>query len=653
MRLYRILSRAKLFSTLSLLVLLVLCLTFFWSARDVMADLPFLGGQGEARSLAVSQGALVDLTPWRTARALAELAATVEESEYAREAERLADHEVDQAFASALRQASAQRHLLTGTALTLSQKLAQFQKIVKEDQARVQSLTQAANRSSSSAPNHSTVTVADDLDIAKAQLGLDSDELADAQQDFARAVGDQRSRIQQELAAHESAMREYDAQAGKKTQVAAVPTQRYSALLRRLKAWIDQRTRCQLIQQASREATADAIALTAQHDQLASSANTVSSARTQISFQPAADAVSDSTSGKAAKLTALRDRTAQCQLLSIYDDRIQTEQQQAAVYDKWSAHLILQHRITLHLLLQSFALIAFILICVIIFDALVHHLVDRPTLDRRRMQTLRMIFKLGIRLFGVLLILLVMFGSPSQMPTILGLSTAGLTLVLQDFIIAFFGWFVLMGKKGIRVGDWVEINGVGGEVVEIGLFRTAMLETGNWTDKGHPTGRRVTFINSFAIKGQYFNFSTIGQWMWDEIRVSIPAADDTHAIIELIHKAVLKETEKDARLAEQEWKSVTRQNGLSQFTAGTAVDMRPGASGIDIIVRYITRASDRFEVRNRLYQCVIDLLHKPLTPRTQLDLAQPAQHMPAPSDERVLQKPLRYAAAETELTRTP
>ena len=59
-------------------------------------------------------------------------------------------------------------------------------------------------------------------------------------------------------------------------------------------------------------------------------------------------------------------------------------------------------------------------------------------------------------------------------------------------------------KNGIRAGDWVEINGVGGEVVEIGLFRTALLETGNWTDKGHPTGRRVTFINNFAITGQYF-----------------------------------------------------------------------------------------------------------------------------------------------------
>ncbi|MGI9071720.1 MAG: mechanosensitive ion channel family protein [Bryobacteraceae bacterium] len=650
----RILTRARLFSTLSLLVLLVVCLTFSWSARDVMARLPFLTGQGEPRSLAESQGALVDLSPWRTARTLAELAATVEDVEYAREAEHLADHEVYQAFASALRQASAQHHSLTGTALTLSQKFAQFQQIVKEDQSRVQSLTQAADRSSSSAPNHSTpVTVADDLDIAKAQLGLDSDELADAQQELARAVGDQRSRIQQELAAHESAMREYDAQSANETHIAAVPAQRYGTLVERLKAWIDQRTRCQLIQQATQRARADTIALTAQHDKLPGSTNTASSENMQIPFQPVADPVSDPTPDKTAKLIALRDRTAERQLLNIYDDRIQTEQQLAAVYARWSDQLLLQHRIVLHLLLQSFALIAFILICVIIFDALVRNLVDRPTLDRRRMQTLRIIFKLGIQLFGVVLILLVTFGSPNQMPTILGLSTAGLTLVLQDFIIAFFGWFVLMGKNGIRVGDWVEINSVGGEVVEIGLFRTVMLETGNWTDKGHPTGRRVTFINTFAIKGQYFNFSTTGQWMWDEIRVSIPAAHDTYAIIELIHKAVLKETEKDARLAEEEWKRVTRQNGLSQFAAGTAVDMRPGNSGIDIIVRYITRASDRFDLRNRLYQCVIDVLHKPQTPRTRLDVAQHAQSMSALSDELVLHKPQLYALADPELTRRP
>src|SRR2546421_6006616 len=43
---------------------------------------------------------------------------------------------------------------------------------------------------------------------------------------------------------------------------------------------------------------------------------------------------------------------------------------------------------------------------------------------------------------------------------------AGLTVALKDFIVGFFGWFALMRKGGIRLGDWVEINGVSGEVVD-------------------------------------------------------------------------------------------------------------------------------------------------------------------------------------------
>ncbi len=150
-----------------------------------------------------------------------------------------------------------------------------------------------------------------------------------------------------------------------------------------------------------------------------------------------------------------------------------------------------------------------------------------------------------------------------------------------------------------------------------------MLETGNWTDKGHPTGRRVTFINSFAISGQYFNFSTTGQWMWDEITVTMPPNENSYRIVELIHKAVLKQTESDARLASQEWQRLTRRNSMGQFAAASSVDMRPGVYGIDLVVRYVTRASERFEVRNRLYQSVIDLLHASVAPRTPLGELEP------------------------------
>ncbi|HEY1949148.1 MAG TPA: mechanosensitive ion channel domain-containing protein [Bryobacteraceae bacterium] len=591
---HRIFGRGRLLFSLALLALLILCLIFTWATRDALANRSFMKRQ--QKGPAAAQDTVVDLRPWQIAQALAAQAVTSEEIELARDAERLADHEVDQAFASALRQANARRPVLTGEALKLSQKLIQLQQLVKEDQARVQSLTQNGGRPAAAPANGASPTLGNDLDVAKAQLGLDSDELTDAQQDLARAVNDPRTRIQQELVAHEAAMRKYDAEAGEKSQVAVVSAGRYGSLANRLQAWSDQRSRYQSIQQAMQQAQTDAAALIAEHNELESQANAASSAG------------ADDT----AKIASLNQRAGQRQLLGIYDDRIQTQQQLAAVYDKWSAQVLLQHRIVLHLVLRSFTWIALILFCVVVLDAVVRHFVERPGLDRRRMQTLRTIFKLAIQAVGVLLILLVVFGAPSQMPAIIGLTTAGMTVALQDFILAFLGWFILMGKNGIRVGDWVEINGIGGEVVETGLFRTVMLETGNWTDKGHPTGRRITFMNSFAVKGQYFNFSTTGQWMWDEITLTVPPAADTYRIIELIHKAVLKETENDARQAEEEWKRVSRKQGLTQFTAATAVDMRPSGSGIDLIVRYITRASQRFEVRNRLYQLVIGLLHQPV-----------------------------------------
>jgi small-conductance mechanosensitive channel len=228
--------------------------------------------------------------------------------------------------------------------------------------------------------------------------------------------------------------------------------------------------------------------------------------------------------------------------------------------------------------------------------------------DARQKQTLKTVVNLGAQVLGLLLVLLVIFGVPRQMPTILGLVTAGLTVVFQDFILAFCGWFVLMGPNGIRVRDWVEIDGVGGEVVQLGLFRTWLLETGNWTAHGHPTGRRVSFLNGYAIRGKYFNFSTVGQWMWDEIKVTVPAGASIHPLIKRIYDAVVKATESDAKMAEAEWKRVTHEEGVPQFSAMPSVNLRPAGTGVDVVIRYITRAGVRVETRNQLYAMILDLM---------------------------------------------
>jgi small-conductance mechanosensitive channel len=221
---------------------------------------------------------------------------------------------------------------------------------------------------------------------------------------------------------------------------------------------------------------------------------------------------------------------------------------------------------------------------------------------------LRTVTRVGLQVTAVLFILLVVFGPPGQLGTFLGLAGAGLTVALKDFIVGFIGWFVLMGKNGIRLGDWVEINGVSGEVVELGMFHTVLLETGNWTDSGHPTGRRVTFTNSFAIEGHYFNFSTSGQWLWDELQLVLPTGQDPYPIIDAIQKKVVEATADSSKQAEREWQSAARSRDMSALTAAPAINVKPVIGGVEIAVRYITRANERYLLRAKLYQAAVDLL---------------------------------------------
>jgi small-conductance mechanosensitive channel len=165
-----------------------------------------------------------------------------------------------------------------------------------------------------------------------------------------------------------------------------------------------------------------------------------------------------------------------------------------------------------------------------------------------------------------------------------------------------------MGRNGIRLGDWVEINGVTGEVVEIGLFHTVLLETGNWTDSGHPTGRRVTFTNSYAIEGHYFNFSTSGQWLWDELQVVLPTGEDPYPIIDAIQKRVLAETQASAKEAAQELKSAAGNRDIGLFSAEPSINLKPVLGGVEISVRYITQANQRFQMRTKLNQAAVELL---------------------------------------------
>jgi Mechanosensitive ion channel len=583
-------TRTRMVIVLIMLIVLAVTLAGAFLTRGVMAYLPFLQARKGSWTGAYVPPGVVDQRPWQTAATLAALAQSAEERKLAREAERLADHEVDQAFSQSLRQASLEKPNLSGKALALQQRVTELEETIRNDQARIASLSAGAGTRPASAVSNGS-----DLEIAKAQLGLDQNELTDSIEDLARESGDQRVKLQQELAARQAAMQQYRDSASKDDgQTAVASAEQYTTFAQQLSTWRSLRNRKQLIAQAEQLARADVAALTADQARLKTEAAGLDD-----------KAVGESSSKR---IDRLRQISAQKNIQSILNDRLGAQQQLAALYGRWGEQVEIQRKIVVHLILRSLAWIAAICMLVILAGWALQLALEKMVRDPRQKQTLKTVLNLGTQLVGLLLILLTIFGVPRQMPTILGLATAGLTVVFQDFILAFCGWFVLMGPNGVRVRDWVEIDGVGGEVVQLGLFRTWLLETGNWTANGHPTGRRVSFLNGYAIRGKYFNFSTVGQWMWDEIKVSIPPGLGIHALIKEIYEATVKTTEADAKMAEAEWKRVTHEEGSPQFSAMPSVNLRPAGPGVDIVIRYITRAGVRVETRNHLFAMIVELM---------------------------------------------
>jgi len=542
------------------------------------------------RTKGTAKREVVDQRPLETASNLASQAAGSSERSFAARALRLANDEVDLAFATALRDAAAHPPPSTPETQVLVDRIQQIQGRVDADQQKIQQLKRAPKR------RHAD-QIKQQLDLAQAELSLDQDALSDAKKDLSRAGGDLQTTIQRLMEEHRAS-----AQANFTAPGSQAPGEGDSTkLFSQARSWIALHSRHKQLLAAQEEASAASAALTQARQALAA----------QITQQRAAFSAARQ-SGQArqapAALTQVQEIAEEEQNLSDFDRRVRDEEDLSGVYRDWAALVANHQQRSLNLVLRSSVLI--LLICLVAFavDHLIGRFEARLTPDRRMLRSFRFVVRFSVQVVALALILLVVFGMPGQLGTLLGLAGAGLTIALKDFIVAFFGWFALMGKNGIHAGDWVEINGISGEVVEVGVLRTVLLETGAWSDAGHPTGRKVVLVNSFAIEGHYFNFSTTGQWLWDTLEVLAPQQQDPYPIADAIQKLVAQETAANAAEAEQEWRRVAGSDALKSFSAEPAINLKPTNLGVEISVRYITRAHQRYELRARLYREVVEML---------------------------------------------
>jgi small-conductance mechanosensitive channel len=548
----------------------------------------------------------VDESPLEIARGLRHLATSLDEQTFARQAERLANHEVDLAFADALRLASSHPPTLTPDQQELLDWKDEAEDAVNADKRHLAELT----RQLAKAPDAARDALEDQLEVAKAQLELDQDEFEAASDDLERAGGDPQARLHRLRAAREVADKEFAAHPFPALAVPGRPT-----LISELRDWIHLRQKTARLEEAERLMQEKGAHLEARRTSLAQSLDESWDARAEAKSKaegfakgkPAADRGRSREDAKAT-LINLRKHMDEQRILADLGKRAQDQKDLVAIYGAWGDLAEYQADQAIHGALTRLLWILFIALAVLLLGLLLDHRF-KPKEGDQRTGALGLVLKVALQISGALAILLIILGIPAQTTTILGLAGAGLTVALKDVILAFLGWFMLVGRHGLRVGDWVEIKGVSGEVVEIGMLRTVLMETGGWSDTAHPTGRRVAFMNSFAIEGHFFNFSTSGQWMWDELKATVPSGQDPYPILEGLQKLVEAQTEANAKQAEGEWQKVTKRYRVQAFSTVPQLNVATTAGGIEVRVRYIARAHEKDAIRQRLNQAVMDLLH--------------------------------------------
>jgi len=535
---------------------------------------------------------------------------SADELPLAQEALRLGDREMDLAFAAAVSDAREHPAVLSAEAKQIQVRLQNAEKALDRDKARVEQLTAASAKATGAKKD----SLDDQLQQAKVQVELDQDEADNAKQELEDAGGEAQGRIEELIKEHEAASSVADT-----TKVNTSTPPDLHGMIHHYLRWSELHEKTTKLGQAKQEAESAAVRFTTKRAALQSNINPKTPAipdKTQSGSANGSGPPSDEKSASAPPqssadlINATKRRSSTVKALTNTDERIEDQTRLAEIYRKWMEVVKAQQGAVVHRGLRGAAIIVGILLIGIFFDSWLKSLLGKVKLDSRQAETLHAVISTALQIIALGLILLVIFGPPSQLGTFLGLAGAGLTVALKDFIVSFFGWFVLMGRNGIRLGDWVEINGVTGEVAELGMFHTVLLETGNWTDSGHPTGRRVTFTNNFAIEGHYFNFSTSGQWLWDELTLVVDSSQSPYPIVDALQKAVVEATSKSAGEAEKEWKNAAQSRNVGALSAAPAINLKPVGGGVEIAVRYITRASERYAMRSKLYQAAVNLISK-------------------------------------------
>lgn len=257
-------------------------------------------------------------------------------------------------------------------------------------------------------------------------------------------------------------------------------------------------------------------------------------------------------------------------------------------------------------------LIAAALVILVVFTVVRYsqRVLGRYVEDSQRRYRLRKLVTFFGYVLAVLLLSIVYSDRLSGLTVLLGILGAGVAFALQEIIVSIAGWISLSVGRLYDVGDRVQLGGITGDVIDIGVLRTTLMECGGWIKGDQYSGRTVRIGNSSIFKEPVFNYSSDFPFLWDEITIPIRFGSDYELARKAFQQVLENVTGEHAHRLEKDWRKMTDKYLIENAQLQPTVALRITDSCVEFVLRYVVDYKNRRSIMDRISSQLLDVIAK-------------------------------------------
>ncbi len=195
--------------------------------------------------------------------------------------------------------------------------------------------------------------------------------------------------------------------------------------------------------------------------------------------------------------------------------------------------------------------------------------------------------------------------SMRSLSTFLGLFSAGVAIALKDLLTNLAGWLFIVWRKPFQVGDRIEVDKIGGDVIDIRIFQFTLMEIGNWVDADQSTGRMMHLPNGSVFNKPFANFTSGFNYIWNEIGVLVTFESDWQRAEQILREIADEHLAPLAENAVEEIRQAAYQYMITYKTLTPNVYVTVKDSGVMLTIRYLCRPRTRRGTQEQVWKAIL------------------------------------------------